>query len=131
MRFFSFDTMTAAGASFRPRLHARHWRVTGLQCRRASYGSKEHKTKTETTVLVSHQEIFDRAVFHVSKQGRAGLLQHAGDAYCGHAGWGPVGKLIRPRDDSTTIEGVPVRLLAKAVASAALFTSTSFSSMLE
>ena len=70
--------------------------------------------KTETTAFLSHQEIFDRAAMHLQQQGRAGLLQRGGGAYCGYLGGCPVGRLIQPRDYSTTVEGVPVRFLAKA-----------------
>jgi hypothetical protein len=70
--------------------------------------------KTATTAFLSHQEIFDRAAIHLQQQGRAGLLQRGGGAYCGYLGGCPVGRLIRPRDYSTTMEGVPVRFLARA-----------------
>jgi hypothetical protein len=75
---------------------------------------KKLEMKTETTAFLNHQEIFDRAAIHLQQQGRAGLLQRGGGAYCGCLGGCPVGRLIQPRDYSTTMQGVPVRFLAKA-----------------
>lgn len=70
--------------------------------------------KAETTTFLSHQEIFDHAAMHLLQQGRAGLLKHGGGAYRGYAGGCPVGNLIKSRDYSTSMEGVPVRFITRA-----------------
>lgn len=59
----------------------------------------------------THQEIFDRSVDHLLRQGRAALLPLGGGAYRGNCGGCPVGNFIRPQDHTTAMEGVPVRYL--------------------
>jgi hypothetical protein len=63
--------------------------------------------KAETTTLLSHQEIFDRAAMHLLQRGRASLFRRGGGAYRGYAGWCRVGNrnLIQPRDYNTLSKG--------------------------
>jgi hypothetical protein len=50
----------------------------------------------------------DHTAMRLPQRGRAGLLKHGGGAYRGYAGGCPAGNLIKPRDYSTSMEGVPV-----------------------
>jgi len=59
----------------------------------------------------THQEIFDKSVDHLLRQGRAALLPLGGGAYRGSCGGCPVGSFIRPQDHTSAMEGVPVRYL--------------------
>jgi hypothetical protein len=64
--------------------------------------------------FLTHQEIFNNAVHHLSGQGQAALLPRGGGAYRGYCGGCPVGSFIKPRDYMTAMEGVPIRFINKA-----------------
>ena len=65
----------------------------------------------KTIRFLTHQEIFDRVVAHLTEQRGAALLPRGGGAYRGACGGCPIGHFIRPADYSSAIEGVPVRYL--------------------
>jgi hypothetical protein len=48
--------------------------------------------------FLTHQEILDRSVDHLLRQGRAALLPLGGGAYRGNCGGCPVSNFIRPQD---------------------------------
>jgi hypothetical protein len=63
--------------------------------------------------FLTHQELFDRAVDHLFRQGQAALLPRGGGAYRGSRGGCPVGGLITPLHYTSAMEGVPVRYIDK------------------
>jgi hypothetical protein len=67
----------------------------------------------KTLHFLTHQELFDHAVDHLFAQRQAALLPRGGGAYHGHRGGCPIGRLIRARDYTTAMEGVPVRYIDK------------------
>ena len=63
--------------------------------------------------FLTHQELFDRAIDHLFRQGQAALLPRGGGAYRGFHGGCPVGSLINPLHYTSAMEGVPVRYVDK------------------
>ncbi|MDP9158566.1 MAG: hypothetical protein M3O74_30520 [Pseudomonadota bacterium] len=61
--------------------------------------------------FLTRQQLFDKSIKHLQKQGVAALLPRGGGAYRGQGGGCPVGALVRPSDYRSSMEGVPVRFL--------------------